>query len=275
MTNLSGKSPASREVDGPILGLDVGTECVKGVMLDTDASIIARASVPTQGYFESCIEQVTKAVLEEAKVERADLAEVVATGFGARCVSGATRTTSDTLAHAVGAHYHNPNEMTVLDIGGREIRAISVGAEGTRTGSREGRKCVSGIGSFLMFAARHLDVHPTRMQELAAEAQSPATISSFCSVFSSNELLERLRDGSSREDVALGCMRAVSERILELGISDSSNVVTGGVPGYFPGVLTQLEQLCSIELTVSPDPIYTGAHGAALVAFRTSGKGVQ
>ena len=119
MNNASADGPAPAKVSGPVLGLDVGTECVKAVMLDAEGAIIARTSVLTQGYFESCIEQATKAVLEEAKVERGDLAEVVATGFGARCVSGATRTASDTLAHATGAHIHHPGAMTVLDIGGR------------------------------------------------------------------------------------------------------------------------------------------------------------
>jgi activator of 2-hydroxyglutaryl-CoA dehydratase len=37
-------------------------------------------------------------------------------------------------------------------------------------------------------------------------------------------------------------------------------------------VLKQLEQLSSIKVSVSPDPIYTGAHGAALTAFQPTGK---
>ena len=268
---MSGTSEAI-SITGPVLGMDVGSECVKAVMLDREKSIVARTSTPSRGYFETCIEEAAKAVIEEAKIEAGDLAAVVATGFGARCVANATSEISSSSAHAAGAYLHNPHEMTIIDIGGQEIRAISVDDDGTRVGSRGGRKCISGIGSFLMFAARHLDVHPTRMQELAAESDNPATVSSFCSVFSSNELLEHLRDGSSREDVALGCMRAIAERILELGVQDPSVVITGGVPEYFPGVLKQLEELSSIKVTVSPDPIYTGAHGAALTAFQTIGK---
>ena len=60
---------------------------------------------------------------------------------------------------------------------------------------------------------------------------------------SHRRLLEHLRDGTSREDVALGCMRAIAERILELGVQGPSVVITGGVPEYFPGVLKQLEEL--------------------------------
>lgn len=257
---------------GAVLGIDVGSECVKAVMLDATGAILARASTPSHGYFETCIEEVIKATVEEAKIDPADIAGVIATGFGARCVSRATGHVSSSTAHAAGAYAHNPHEMTIIDIGGSEIRAISVDDQGRRVGSRGGRKCISGIGSFLMYAARHLDVHPTRMQELAAEAETPASISSFCSVFSSNELLERLRDGSSREDVALGCMRAIAERILELGIEGSAVVITGGVPEYFPGVLKQLEILSSIKVRVSPDPIYTGAHGAALTAIKTKAR---
>ena len=61
--------------------------------------------------------------------------------------------------------------MTLVDIGGRDPKLIHVDARGTVVGSRSVRKCAVGIGTFLMFASRHLDVHPTRLMDLASSAR--------------------------------------------------------------------------------------------------------
>ncbi len=253
----------------PILaaGVDVGTECVKAVVAEPSGRIRGRAATPTRGYFEACVEEVLRAACDEAGVARDGLAAVCATGFGGACVPEATFSVSETACHARGAFEQIGREMTLVDVGGREPRAIHVGPRGRRLGARSVRKCAVGIGTFLMFAARHLDVHPTRLQELAASAETPAPISSYCSVFAGSEILERLRDGFMREEVALGCMHSIAERIFELGDLDEPVVFTGGVPAYFPGVARSLERLCGIKVEIAPAPIYTGALGAVLLAI--------
>jgi len=248
-------------------GVDVGTECVKVVIAQGPGALKGRAVVPTRGYFEACVEEALRAALDDAGAARESLTAVCSTGFGASCVPGATMTISETACHARGAFEHLGCEMTLVDLGGRDPRAIHVGPRGRRLGARSVRKCAVGIGTFLIFAARHLDVHPTRMQELAGAAEKAAPISSYCSVFSGSEILERLRDGFVREEVALGCMQSIAERIFELGDLDEPVVFTGGVPEYFPGVSQGLEQLCGVEVQVSPAPIFTGAAGAALLAL--------
>jgi activator of 2-hydroxyglutaryl-CoA dehydratase len=126
------------------------------------------------------------------------------------------------------------------------------------------RRCAAGVGSFLIFTARHLDVAPTRLQELASAAERPAAVSSYCSVFSSTGILERLREGATREEIALGAMHSIAERIVELGGFEDPVYASGGVVEYFPGVVRALEDLSAKTVRVLPDPIFTGALGAAL-----------
>ena len=249
-------------------GVDTGTECVKALILDRSEGVKGRAVVPTRGYFEACATEALAAALDDAGAGREGLAGICATGFGSACVPGATMSLSETACHARGAFHGLEQPMTVIDLGGREPRAIRVDARGRRIDARSVRKCAVGIGSFLIFASRHLDIHPTRMQELAAEAESPAPISSYCSVFSGSEILERLREGMSREDVALGCMHSIAERIYELGDLEAPVVFTGGVPVYFPGVAQELESLTGTPVQVAPDPIFAGALGAAQAVFK-------
>lgn len=251
-----------------VAGVDVGSECVKAVVLEEqERQILGRAVVPATGYFQQRIREALDAALDEAQIDSAALAGTCVTGFGARCstLEGAF-VAGDAACHARGAYFHFPEAMTVVDLGGRDPTVIQVDAEGRRATSRRVRKCAVGIGTFLMFTARHLDVHPTRLQELAGAAERAVPISSYCSVFAESELLERLRDGATREEVARGCMESIADRVLELGHLEPPVVITGGVPEYFPGVSAALAEQVSGPIRTVPEPIQTGALGAALTA---------
>ena len=203
-----------------------------------------------------------------AQLQPSDLAGVGATGFAMNCVRDATTTATEACCHALGAFHHVPHAMTLVDIGGRDPHVMHVDEDGRRVDARGVRRCAVGIGSFLMFAARHLDVAPASLQELAAGAATSASVSSYCSVFSGGEVLERLREGATREEVALGCLHSVAERIVEIGGFSAPIVVCGGVVEFFPGVLHALENLSGVPVRAVPDAIYTGALGAALRALQ-------
>ena len=249
-------------------GVDVGTECVKAVVVDEGGHILGRAVKPSSGYFEACSYDTLAAACDDANVELNSLDALGATGFGMECVSDATSRAGDASCHALGAFQHLSAPMTLVDIGGRDPHVITVDDLGRRTSARGVRRCAIGVGSFLMFTARHLDVPPAQLQELAASATRAATVSSYCSVFSSTEVLERLRDGATREEVALGCIQSIAERVVEIGGFRDPVFVCGGVVELFPGVSAALETLAGVTVQVVPDPIYTAALGAAMMTIQ-------
>ena len=55
-----------------------------------------------------------------------------------------------------GAHYLNPNVRTVIDIGGQDIKAISIDENGAVTNFLMNDKCAAGTGRFLEMMARTL-----------------------------------------------------------------------------------------------------------------------
>jgi predicted CoA-substrate-specific enzyme activase len=254
---------------GVAVGVDVGTEYVKTVVLDPDGRVLGRSVIPTRGYFQACAYEGIHAALADAQTAGDSLVGIGATGFGMSCVPQATRSATESACHAMGAYHHLGHAMTLVNIGGRQPEVISVDGAGRRTGTRGARGCAVGVGSFLMFAARHLDVSPARLDELAAAAERAALVSSYCSVFSATAVLERLREGATREDVALGCLMSIAERVAEIGGLEAPIVISGGVAEYFPGVLRALESLATLPVLTIPDPMFTGAVGAALLVFRT------
>src|SRR5574342_588794 len=157
----------------PVAGADLGTECVKALVAGSDGKVLGRASVPTRGYFHDCYREAMAVALGEAQTRPDGLDAVCVTGFGASCVPGATHSITESLSHARGDFHHLGRAMTLVDIGGRDPKLVRVDSAGAVVSSKGVRKCAVGIGTFLMFAARHLDVHPTRLMDLASTAGAP------------------------------------------------------------------------------------------------------
>lgn len=248
-------------------GVDAGTECVKAVVIGAEEPrVLGRSVVATRGAFQACIYEALLAALDEAQVREQDLTGLGATGFAAGAVTGATTSATETTCHGLGAFHHLGQPMTLIDIGARDPHVIRVDERGRRTDARGLRRCAMGIGTFLIFTARHLDVNASQLQELAAAAGGPARLSSYCSVFSTSEVLERLREGVAPEAIALGAMHSIAERILEMGPFTEPLAACGGVAEHFPGVLRALETMSGHPIRAVPEPMHTAALGAALLA---------
>lgn len=256
--------------DTIVAGVDVGTECVKAMVLGADRQIMGRAVIPSTGYFQGRIKEALTGALEEAGKPEAAVARTCVTGFGARCAEVPHGIfVGEATCHARGATHHFEGPMTLVDLGGRSPTVIRINDDGLRVESHSLRKCAVGIGSFMDIAARRLDVHPTHLMELAASAERPVPVNSYCTVFAETEILEQLRGGSKREQVALGCLYSVAERVLEIGHLVGSVVVCGGIVEYYPGVLAALEAKAGMEIKAVPQPIMCAALGAALLALES------
>lgn len=251
-----------------VAGTDLGTECVKAVVAGADGMILGRATVPTRGYyFQDCYQEALSNALTEAQVQASQLRAVGVTGFGARCAPAAAQPVAEALCHARGAFHHVGKAMTVVDIGGRDAKVIHVDERGVVTGSKSARRCAVGIGTFLMFTSRHLDVHPTRLMELATTTDKPAPVGSYCSVFAELEVIELLRNGATAGEIALGAMYSIADRIMEMDRLEGPVKITGGACEYFPGVVKALADRSGLPVEMVPEPIMTGALGAALIAL--------
>jgi len=250
------------------IGIDVGTECIKVAVINDQGVLVGSSIVARRGYFQDRVSEAFPVALDDAQVSATDILGVCATGFAENCVPMATTYLGDTACHALGAFHHHRQAMCVIDIGGRDPKLIKVDNQGRPTSIQTLRRCAAGIGTFLIFAARHLDVHPSHLQEMAARTDESCDVGSYCSMFSGQDILEKLREGVSRESVALGCINSIADRVIEIGLLSDPVYVTGGVAEYFPGVLTAIAKKTGHHVEAVPQPILAGATGAALWVFQ-------
>jgi predicted CoA-substrate-specific enzyme activase len=265
MMEKEGKSMAKPKIS---VGVDVGSECIKVAVVDDQGLLQGSSIVARRGYFQDRVAEAFPVALDDAQVSADDVLGVCATGFAENCVPMATHFLGEMACHALGAAHFNPATRCVVDIGGRDPKVIQVNERGRPTSIQTLRRCATGIGTFLIFAARHLDVHPSHLQELAARTDESCEVGSYCSMFAGQTILERLREGVSREAVALGCINSIADRVIEIGGFTDPVMVTGGVAEYFPGVLSAIAEKTGLRVEAVPQPILVGAVGAALWVFQ-------
>lgn len=195
---------------------------------------------------------------------------MLATGYGRELMElhSQAPTVTEIKAYAVGARRVCPDCRTILDIGGQDIKAISLYDDGRVRKFEMNDRCAAGSGKFLEMMAIALGYTLAEFAVAALNAEQAVSISSMCAVFAESEVTSLLHRGSDRAGVALGLHRSVLKRTLSM----LSRVgITG--PLVFAGGVAQnrcMQNLLNAELgiqVVIPNlPQHVGALGAALLA---------
>ena len=130
-------------------------------------------------------------------------------------------------------------------------------------------KCAAGTGKFLEYTARALEVPIEEFGLLALASNTPASITSMCTVFAETEAISLRARGFTREDIAAGLIKSIAKRVAVMArqVGLKQNVAFVGGVAKNAGIKVALETELGISLYVPPDPQVTGALGAALLGI--------
>lgn len=251
------------------LGVDVGTSVTKAVLLDAQGAVRGKASARTGMDFERASDQAIREVLERAQVSSEAVTRIVACGYGRNNVRIADERANDLDCLARGAFHCFPRPSTVVDVGARDSTRIHLDPDGRRVGFTVNHNCAAGTGTFLEEIALRMDLPVEALARLAEKSQDlSVTLGSYCTVFAKGEILEKIRAGVGREDLARAAVESVARRVVEKDQLQGDVVATGGVVAHHPVFVEILAELLGGEVLVPPAPQFVGALGAALIARR-------
>jgi len=250
-------------------GIDIGSVTAKGALM-SDGVVIMTETCFTGYHAETAAQKIFGRLLASRGLNAGDVSGVVATGYGRNSVPFAGRTLTEIMCHAAGAHYLNPAIRAVIDIGGQDSKAISLGEGGRVANFIMNDKCAAGTGRFLEVMARALEVDLDRFGTLSLQAGQPSKISNLCAVFAESEVVSLIAGGEQRENIIAGIHEAIGSRVAammsRLGLHSTTQVMmTGGVAKNI-GVVKALEKRLECSIDVSPHAQLTGAIGAASLA---------
>jgi predicted CoA-substrate-specific enzyme activase len=245
-------------------GVDIGSTMTKVVIMDD--SLLASVIGPTGPEHRKLANRVMEEALKKAKLPFEAITYLVATGYGRINVPFADRQITEISCHARGIAHLLPEARTVIDIGGQDSKGIKL-KDGRAVDFVMNDKCAAGTGRFLEVAAGELGVSLEDMGKLSLEAKKPVRISNTCTVFAAQEVVTRLSEGVALADIIAGLHEAIATRIhgmlRRLKIEREVAVTGGGAKNI--GLVRALETKLGFPVLVPPEPLLTGAIGAALL----------
>ena len=256
-------------------GIDAGSRAIKVAVFDHAAGRLLATGIADQGVEQMrLVEELFDRTLRDAGLSRADVRAVVATGYGRARVAFADTTITEITCHARGVHHVAPEARTIIEIGGQDSKVILLEDGGRVRDFAMNDRCAAGTGRFLEVVAARMGVDLPSLGELSRVSQQPAVISSTCVVFAETEIIGLLAEGTPAPDIAAGVQAAIASRVATMAGRTLLPPVcfTGGV-ALQAGMLRALEATLSFAVSVAPEPQFTGALGAALLAAGVAQRG--
>jgi len=255
-----------------IIGIDVGSRSIEMVGLDNGSATVMER-LPTT--FDP-LSQVRRA-LDLVRDGRA-LRRVTATGYGRKLVARAAadgelgpdlppvEAITEIKAYGLGVAALAPEGRTVLDIGGQDTKAISLGPDGRVLKFEMNDRCAAGTGKFLEHVANVFQVPIEEFGQYAMEGREPLAINSMCTVFAETEATSLMARGHQPQDIALGLHASIVKRTVNMlgRVGLTHPLVFAGGVARNPCVVGLVAQALGREPVVPDDPDMVGALGAAL-----------
>jgi len=251
-------------------GVDIGSTMTKVVLMDTKGTILSVIKGPTGPEHRQLANEVMRMALEQANVPLEQVAYIVATGYGRLNVPFADRQITELSCHARGVSSLFPNVRTAIDIGGQDAKCMKI-RNGKLVDFVMNDKCAAGTGRFLEVIAATLGIKLEDLGTLSLKSTKKVSISNFCTIFAQQEIVARLSEGEKAEDIIAGMHEALASRVAALAHRlkiEPDVVLTGGVARN-NGMVKAMMKSLDCEILVPPDPLITGAMGAAIMAKET------
>lgn len=256
-------------------GIDIGSLTTKCVFFDGEQMLgyhISRSGIE----FERIGGEIYQKALSEFGLNKKDISYIMGTGYGRYSIPFANKTITEITAHARGINFLLGDEIkTIIDIGGQDSKAMSVGKNGKVLDFAMNDKCAAGTGRFIEVMANALNVMDiSEMGPISLKAKDPANISSMCTVFAESEIISLFSKGVKKEDIVAGIHKSIAKRVVGMAkrIKIQPKLAFCGGVAKNVGVKKALENELGIEITIPEEPQIPGALGAAILAFEEFNK---
>lgn len=248
-------------------GIDIGSSNIKAVLWDGDSFEVW--SQPTGCEISETSEAVMQVLLNRCSLKMDDLSQIVATGYGRKMCRFAGRFVTEITCHAAGAFHLVKGAETVLDIGGQDVKVITLDHNGRVTDFLMNDKCAAGTGRFISNMAVLLGYDLKDFSNISPKTEIQ-TISSMCTVFAESEVISLLSKGVPKESIALGLLDSIASRAagMVLRISNNGPVVLTGGPSLNKRLGSLISKHLGRPVVTFQLAQFSGAIGAALTASK-------
>ena len=248
-------------------GCDVGSTYTKAIILDETGKMVANTTLRSKINSEVSAKLAMDEVLHQVGLGSSqELGYLIGTGYGRNKVPFADENVSEISCHAMGVHVTNPSVKAIIDIGGQDVKGISIDTDGTVKNFAMNDKCAAGTGRFYEAMARSFEMSLPEFSKLSLTAKNVIPITAQCTVFAESEVISLVGEGKAMDEIAAGIQMAVAKRCFVMakkaGAVDSITL-TGGCAKN-DGLKAAIEKVLKLKVVdLDIDPQLMGALGAA------------
>jgi len=253
-------------------GIDIGSTTIKIALCDEDGNLAAHVTVPTGSHFHQNAKAAFTGLLARESIQQEEVSYVMATGYGRKLYREADDIISEITANCIGATKigrENGEIRTIINIGGQDLKVISLDTDGHVKNFVMNDKCAAGTGRFLEMTARNMEMDVMELGDCHLSATGPPiTINSTCTVFAESEIISLLANGHGQPEIIAGIHYSIARRVARLAkrIGVEETVFFDGGPALNRGLVEALENELMQPLFIPELPQVTTAYGAALLA---------
>lgn len=259
---------------GPLfLGIDAGSTTSKVVLTDPKGAILFQHYGNNQGQPLENVIAILKELYHQLP-EDAFIARSCVTGYGENLIKAALHVDYgevETVAHFKAANYFNPGVDFILDIGGQDMKAMSV-RDGALSSIQLNEACSSGCGSFIETFAKSLKYDVKDFAKVALLAKHPVDLGSRCTVFMNSKVKQVQKEGATVADISAGLSYSVIKnalyKVIKLKRPEDlgKKIVVQGGTFYNEAVLRAFELVSEREVVRPSIAGLMGAYGCAIIA---------
>ncbi len=248
-------------------GCDVGSTYTKAVILNESGKMVADTTIRSKINSEQSARLAMEEVLTKIGLKTSEeLSYLIGTGYGRNKVQFADENISEISCHAMGVHITDPKVKAIIDIGGQDIKGISIDDDGTVKNFAMNDKCAAGTGRFYEAMARSFEMTLPEFSKLSLTAKNVIPITAQCTVFAESEVITLVGENKPMDEIAAGIQMAVAKRCFVMakkaGATDRITL-TGGCAKN-EGLKKAIEQVLRLKvIDLTTDPQLMGALGAA------------
>jgi predicted CoA-substrate-specific enzyme activase len=248
-------------------GCDVGSTYTKAVILDEKGKIVADTIIRSKLNAEQSARVAMDEVLTSIGLKTSEeLCYLIGTGYGRNKVPFADENISEISCHAMGVHITDPKVNAIIDIGGQDVKGISIDNDGTVKNFAMNDKCAAGTGRFYEAMARSFEMTLQEFSKLSLTAKNVIPITAQCTVFAESEVITLVGENKPMNEIAAGIQMSVAKRCFVMakkaGATDSITLTGGCAKNH--GLKKAIEQVLRLKVVeLTTDPQLMGALGAA------------
>ena len=144
---------------------------------------------------------------------------------------------------------------------------VKVDGQGGVVNFAVSERCAATSGKFLQLISRITEIDIGEMGKASLKAKKRVKFTTGCAVFAKTEVISRIAEGISVDDILAGIHEIMANKIFNLlqGIAPEGGFAVTGGGAKDVGLIRAIEEKLDTKINIPQDPFITAALGAALI----------